>query len=92
MKRLLVVWLALSLITLVYLGMDYAADRGGVFRPSAVVTTIAIVIALVKVRVIFREFMEVRHAPVLLARLTDLWVVLMGVGLLGSYFLGLALR
>ena len=92
MNRLLVVWLALSLITLVYLGMDYAADRGGVFRASAVVTTIAIAIALVKVRVIFREFMEVRHAPVLLARLTDLWVVVMGVSLLGSYYLGIALR
>ena len=92
MNRLTVAWLALSLITLVYLGMDDSVDRGGVLRPNVVVTTIAILIALVKVRVIFREFMEVRQAPVLLARLTDLWVVLLGAGLLGSYFLGLALR
>jgi hypothetical protein len=42
------------------------------------------------VRIIFREFMEVRHAPVLLRRLTDLWVALAGVSLLGSYFLGMA--
>ena len=55
---------------------------------STVVTVSAIVIALVKVRIIFREFMEVRHAPVLLRRLTDGWVVLMAVCLLGSYFIG----
>ena len=55
------------------------------------VTASAIVIALVKVRIIFREFMEVRHAPVLLRRLTDGWVVLMAVCLLGSYFVGSAL-
>ena len=54
------------------------------------VTTSAIVIALVKARIIFREFMEVRHAPVLLGRLTDLWLVVTGVSLLGCYFLGLA--
>ncbi len=52
----------------------------------------AIVIALVKVRIIFREFMEVRHAPALLCRLTDAWVALMAVSLLGSYFVGVALR
>jgi hypothetical protein len=32
----------------------------------------------------------VRHAPVLLCRLTDLWVVLTGVTLLCGYFAGLA--
>jgi hypothetical protein len=56
-----------------------------------VVSVSAIVIALVKVRIIFREFMEVRHAPVLLRRLTDAWVVLIAVCLLGSYFVGSAI-
>jgi hypothetical protein len=50
----------------------------------------AILIALVKTRIIFREFMEVRHAPALLRRLTDLWLVLTGVILLGCYCAGLA--
>jgi hypothetical protein len=50
-----------------------------------------IVIALIKVRVIFREFMEVRHAPAWLCRLTDAWVVLIAVCLLGSYFVGSAI-
>jgi hypothetical protein len=51
----------------------------------------AIGIALIKVRIIFREFMEVRHAPAWLCRLTDAWVVLIGVCLLGSYFVGSAI-
>ena len=89
-KRLLIVWLTLSAITLVYLWVD-SVDREGALRPSAVVTSSAIVMALVKVRIIFREFMEVRHAPVLLCRLTDLWVLLTAVSLLGSYFIGMAL-
>jgi hypothetical protein len=34
--------------------------------------------------------MGVRHAPVLLGRLTDLWVVLTGAILLGGYLAGAA--
>jgi hypothetical protein len=89
-KRLLIVWLILSAITLVYLWVG-SLDPARALRPSALVTTSAIVMALVKVRIIFREFMEVRHAPVLLCRLTDGWVVLMAVCLLGSYFVGMAI-
>jgi Prokaryotic Cytochrome C oxidase subunit IV len=89
-KRLLVVWLVLSAITLVYLWVG-SVDPARALRPSALVTTSAIVMALVKVRIIFREFMEVRHAPVLLCRLTDGWVVLMAVCLLGTYFVGMAI-
>jgi hypothetical protein len=89
-KRLIVVWLLLSAITLAQLGIGSVDDRAAL-TPNAAVTTGAILIALVKVRIIFREFMEVRHAPVLLGRLTDLWVVLTGVVLLGAYFAGMAL-
>lgn len=90
-KRLLVVVLALSAITMVSVWIG-SLDGQDALRPSAVVTTSAIVIALVKSRIIFREFMEVRHAPVLLGRLTDLWLVVTGVSLLGCYFFGLAFR
>ena len=86
-KRLIFVWLALSAITLAQLGLGSLGERNSL-TPNAVITSSAIVIALIKVRVIIREFMEVRHAPVLLCRLTDLWVVLTGVSLLGSYFVG----
>lgn len=87
-KRLLVVWLVLSVITLIYLWIDHSADQDGLLKPNAVVTISAIGLALIKVRIIFREFMEVRHAPALLCRLTDGWVLFMGVFLIGAYFVG----
>jgi hypothetical protein len=89
-KRLVVVLLALSALTLSQLGVGSLAGPAAL-RPNAVITSCAIVLALVKVRVILREFMEVRHAPALLCRLTDSWVVVAGVSLLGAYFVGTAL-
>jgi len=86
-KRLILAWLVLSAITISQLGLG-SLDA---LTPNAAIASSAIVIALVKVRIIFREFMEIRHAPALLCRLTDLWVVSTGVILLGSYFLGMAL-
>ena len=89
-KRLLVVWVVLALFTLSYLWIDHSLS--GSLTPSALVTSSVIAIALIKVRIIFREFMEVRQAPVLLCRLTDAWVVLIAAALLGSYFIGTAIR
>lgn len=89
-KRLLVVWLVLASLTLSYLWIDHSV--GGTLRASAVVTSAVIVIAVIKVRIIFREFMEVRQAPALLCRLTDAWVVLIAVSLLGCYIAGMAIR
>jgi hypothetical protein len=89
-KRLLIVWVVLAAFTLSYLWIDHSLS--GSLTPSALVTSSVIAIALIKVRIIFREFMEVRQAPVLLCRLTDAWVVLIAAGLLGSYFIGAAIR
>lgn len=85
-KRLLFVWLILAALTLSYLWIDHTAN--GSLRSSALITSSVIVIALIKVRIIFREFMEVRQAPVLLCRLTDAWVALIAVVLLSCYFIG----
>jgi hypothetical protein len=90
-KRLMIVWMALTAMTLAYVWLDHSADDDGTLKASTVVTVSAIAIALVKVRIIFREFMEVRHAPAVLRRLTDAWVVIIGVCLLGTYFIGSAL-
>jgi len=89
-KRLMFVCLALSAITLAQFAVGSVGAQDSLM-PNAAITSSAIVIALIKVRVIIREFMEVRHAPALLGRLTDLWVVLTGVSLLGAYFVGMAL-
>ena len=86
-KRLLVVWLVLSAMTIAQLAVG-SVDRQATLAPNAAITSSAIVMALIKVRLIFREFMEVRHAPVLLCRLTDLWIVLTGAVLLGCYLAG----
>ncbi len=88
-KRLSVVWLALSAITILQLGVVSLDGQAALARSSAI-TASAIVIALIKVRIIIREFMGVRHAPEMLGRLTDLWVVLTGAILLGGYLAGAA--
>jgi len=88
-KRLLVVWLVLASLTLTYLWIDHSS---GALRASAAVTSGVIMIAVIKVRIIFREFMEVRRSPALLCRLTDAWVILIAVSLLGCYFAGVAIR
>ncbi|MEB3979941.1 cytochrome C oxidase subunit IV family protein [Mycobacterium sp. 663a-19] len=85
-KRLLIVWVVLASLTLAYLWID-RADRAN--TASAAVTSAVIVIAVIKVRIIFREFMEVRQAPVLLCRLTDAWVVLIAASMLACYFIGM---
>jgi len=89
--RLFVAWFVLVTITLIYLWMDHAADASAVLVASTAVTVAAIVLALVKARIILREFMDVRHAPQLLRRLSDLLVVVMAVALLGTYVVGRAL-
>jgi hypothetical protein len=90
--RSLTVLLILVAITLGYLALDKSADTQGAHQASSVVTTIVICLALVKVRLVFREFMQVRNAPAWLGRITDLWVLLIGAALLASYFIGLAAR
>jgi hypothetical protein len=87
-KRLCGAWLILVAISLAYLWIDHAATHRGIPTASTVVTVAAICLALVKVRIIMREFMEVRAAPLVLRRLTDFWVLLMGVAMLGVYFAG----
>ncbi|MGH9274004.1 MAG: cytochrome C oxidase subunit IV family protein [Acidimicrobiales bacterium] len=89
-KRLLVVLLVLVAITVVYLWLDNTADDSGVLVSSVAVTVSAIGLALVKFRIIMREFMDVRHAPPLLRRLTDLVAVVIAVSLLTSYLVGRA--
>lgn len=84
-KRLLIAWLVLASLTLAYLWIDHAGD--GTRKAGTVITSSVIIIALVKVRIIFREFMEVRSAPAVLRRLTDAWVVLIGVSLFSCYFI-----
>jgi len=89
-KRLLGVWSILVAISLAYLWIDHAATHLGIPTASTVVTVGAICFAVVKVRIIMREFMEVRTAPRVLRLLTDFWVLLMAAAMLGVYLAGKA--
>ena len=88
--RLAVAWLVLVAITLIYLWIDRSADESGVLVASTTDTVTAILLAVVKVRIVLREYMDVRHAPPLLRRLTDVLVVVIAVSLLGTYAVGRA--
>ena len=90
-SRLMIAWLALVAITLIYPWIDNSADKRGVLVASTTVTVTAVFLALVKFRIIMREFMDVRHAPRLLQRLSDILVVVIGISLLGTYAVGRAL-
>jgi hypothetical protein len=89
-KRLFIVWIALLLITVLQLWLS-SFNNHETLTPNAVLTVGVIAMALIKVRFIFREFMEVRHAPVLLSRLTDIWLLITALALLGTYFVGMEL-
>ena len=90
-QRLNNAWLVLVAITVIYLWIDHTADKDGVPVSSTGVTVSAVVLALVKYRIIMREFMDVRHAPQVLRRMTDILLVVVAVALFGSYFAGKAL-
>jgi len=51
-KRLAIVWLVLTAMTLAYIWLDHSADDHGALNASTVVTVAAIVIALVETGVL----------------------------------------
>jgi hypothetical protein len=89
-SRLALVWLALLTVTLIswWIGSRHGHAQ---FASNSAITYSVILIAGVKVRVIIREFMEVRHAPVLLRRLTDGWILFVILAVLGIYSFGLSI-
>ena len=89
-RRLNAAWLVVVAITVIYLWIDHTAEDDGVRVSSTAVTVSAIVLALVKYRIVLREFMGVRNAPALLRRLTDLLVIVIAVSLLATYVVGRA--
>ena len=89
-RRLTVAWIVVVAITLIYLVIDRSVDDDGVPGASTVASVTAIVLALVKVRIIIREFMDVRHAPRVFRVMTDALVIVMGACLLGTYLVGRA--
>jgi hypothetical protein len=88
-RRLGLVWLALSAVTLLSWWIGSAHGQPA-FRLDAAVTFGVLAIAALKVRLIVSEFMEARHAPPLLRRLADAWLIALLGTLLAIYALGSA--
>ena len=89
-QRLNLAWLVVVAITLIYLWIDHTAEEGGVATASTAVTVSAILLALAKYRIVMRELMDVRSAPLLLRRLTDALVTVIAIALLTTYLVGRA--
>ena len=90
-KRLLTAWAVVVTLTLIYLVIDRSVDDDGVLGANTLASVVAIALALTKLRIILREFMDVRHAPRVLRTMTDALVIVMGVCLLGTYLAGRAI-
>lgn len=85
--RLTLTWFALVAVTLLawWIGTRHGEAP---FVPSAALSLGVLVISAVKVRVILREFMEVRHAPALLKRGADVWLAALFAAMTAAYLLG----
>ena len=90
-RRLSVAWVVVVTITLIYLVIDGSVDDSDVMRASTVASVAAIGLVLIKVRIVMREFMDVRYAPRILRTVTDALVLTMGVFLFGTYLVGRAI-
>jgi hypothetical protein len=83
-NRLTVVWLVLAGQTVVSWALAPAHSTGAV-GPSVPITVVVLAMALIKSRLIIREFMEVRTAPAWLRASTEAWLVVMFGAVLGIY-------
>lgn len=85
-KRLALAWIVLVGMSL--LSWAVGSRHGTVLvEPEPLIGMIAIAITLVKVRVIIRQFMEVRSAPVKLKYITDAWIATFGLAMVVAYFI-----
>lgn len=76
-RRLAVIWAAMVVITLV----SYAAGQSGIHHAVAGIAAV-VALALIKVRFVLLDFMDVRHAPLLLRSVLEVWVVGLGLFLI----------
>ena len=83
-KKVTYVWIILSAITILswWLGTEHT---GRALHSNVVITIAVLAMGLFKVRLIIRNFMEVRTAPPWLRHGTDAWLVALGATLLAIY-------
>jgi caa(3)-type oxidase subunit IV len=79
---LTLVWAFLTAITLASWWISQGAGVGTQINPA--VTFSVLLIAVVKVHLVMRYFMEVRHAPTWLKRTTSGWLIVLFLLLCGA--------
>ena len=84
-NRLSIAWLVLVILTC----LSWESGKGLLFVNNINFGSVLIMmIAFLKVRIIFREFMEVNHAHVVLRIITDIWIVVTCATIIGIFLLG----
>lgn len=83
-RRLLACWAILVALTL--LSFESAWGIGWLSDPSAAIALV-IGVALLKVRIVVMEFMEVGEAPWALRGPLEAWVLAIGAGILALWYL-----
>ncbi len=80
--RITIVWLALIIATVASWTLGVGHEM-----PVEYATISIIVIAFAKVHFVGRYFMELRHAPIPLVVIFEVWTVVVAVLLIGMYLL-----
>lgn len=82
-RKLLLTWGALVLLT--FASFESAWGVAWLKNPRAAIALV-IGVALLKVRIVVLDFMEVRHAPWALRLPLEGWIVGIGLGILGLWY------
>lgn len=85
LHRATVVWLALVAATGLSWEFGHGLGFGDQYRYA---TVVVVLIAFVKVRFVFLEFMELRHAPAALRAAFEAWTVIVCASVLVLYWSG----
>lgn len=91
LSRETAIWLLLVLLTCVSWWLVEGAGAESIRHlPPAWITSAIFIMAFIKVRMVILDFMEIRHAPLLLRLLLEIWVVGVCSAVLAMYMSGTA--
>ncbi|CDO89128.1 hypothetical protein AWC29_11670 [Mycobacterium triplex] len=83
-RRITYVWIVLSAVTIVTWVLGHAEEGYGRGATTAV-AMVVLAIAFIKVRLIIRQFMEVRSGPRWLRVFCDVWIVVLAGTIVATY-------
>ncbi|MDD3445490.1 MAG: cytochrome C oxidase subunit IV family protein [Zavarzinia sp.] len=84
LSRLTAIWLLLALVTI----GSWVVGHGPGLVDHRLAGVVALVIAMVKVRFVILDFMEIRHAPLWLRLAGEVWCAGLAIGLTTLFLIG----